>query len=495
MDRSSPKPRSASDRLRAALLARDAQRRSGLKRLAAAARPVPPRNDLLPRLRLQDRELKTLKPPRRNVRVHTEAHVREVANAITALGFRTPILITADGSILDGVVRVEAAALLGLARVPCVVVDDLSATEARLLRLAANRLGEKGEWDLEHLKVELEELIVEDVSIEIAGFELTELDGILAVEQPGQVEVGPVDPELSRDAVARAGDVYQLGPHRVLCGDARDPHILLTLMNETTARLVLTDEPYNVRIAGHVSSGRHREFAMASGEMSEAEFLAFNDAWIAAATRHLVDGGLLTTYIDWRGLSSVSAAAVAAGLSQINLVVWAKTNAGMGSLFRSQHELLPIFKKGEAPHVNNVAMGGKGRWRSNLWTYPGATVRGSDARRGLKDHPTVKPVAMLADALLDLTHRGEVVLDPFLGSGSMVIAAEKTGRVCFGVELDPLYVDVIARRYREHSGTQAILEATGETFAAVERRRALEAEAKRKPVTSGLRVRSRPPKQ
>ena len=175
------------------------------------------------------------------------------------------------------------------------------------------------------------------------------------------------------------------------------------------ARIVLTDEPYNVKIAGHVTSGAHREFAMAAGEMSDGEFAAFNEAWIAAAVTYLRDDGVFATFIDWRGYPTVHAAVTKLSLTPVNLVVWAKTNAGMGSLYRSQHELLPLFKKGNVPHVNNVELGKRGRWRSNVWTYPGASSLGSDARRGLQDHPTVKPTAMLEDALLDLTHRGDIV--------------------------------------------------------------------------------------
>ena len=214
---------------------------------------------------------------------------------------------------------------------------------------------------------------------------------------------------------------------------------------------------------------------MASGEMTDAEFLAFNGAWIATVLPYLCDGGILGTFIDWRGLPTVHSAVGCLGLVPLNLIVWAKTNAGMGSLYRSQHELLPLFTKGSRPHVNNIELGKRGRWRSNVWTYPGASSLGSDARRGLKDHPTVKPTAMLEDALLDLTNRGDIVIDPFLGSGSTLIAAEATGRVCRGVELDPLYVDVIARRYEAATGNQAVLVETGETFQALGARRGREA--------------------
>ncbi len=223
-------------------------------------------------------------------------------------------------------------------------------------------------------------------------------------------------------------------------------------------RLLLTDEPYNVPIAGNVTKLQHREFMMASGEMSEQQFAVFNERWLSAALPYMVEGGVIGTFIDWRGQFIVQAAATHLGLTPLNFIVWAKTNAGMGSLYRSQHELLPLFKKGSAAHVNNIQLGKHGRWRSNLWTYPGASSVGSDARRGLVEHPTVKPTAMLEDALLDLTHRGDIVLDPFLGSGSTLIAAERTARICYGVEIDPLYVDVIIRRYEAVTGTRAIIE-------------------------------------
>ena len=236
------------------------------------------------------------------------------------------------------------------------------------------------------------------------------------------------------------------------------------LFGDEMARLVLTDEPYNVPIGGHVTKGNHREFAMASGEMSDDQFSAFNSAWMGASLAHLCDGGLIGTFIDWRGYPLVHAAATGHGLVPINLCVWTKTNGGMGSLYRSQHELFPLYKKGKAAHVNNIELGKNGRWRSNVWCYPGASSVSSDSRKGLELHPTVKPAAMLTDAILDLTHRGDIVLDPFLGSGSTLIAAHGIGRRCFGIELDPRYVDVVLKRCQAVCGLSAILESTGETF-------------------------------
>ena len=430
---------------------------------------------MLPRLELSNVRLEELRPSARKLRKLDPAHVREVASSISQLGFCDPLLIGRGNELINGEARYEGAKQSGLDRVPCVRVEHLSPDEQRVLRLAVNRLAEKGQWDSDALKIEFEELILSDAPIQITGFSPAEIDHIILGGAAEGLEQGPLEPDPAA-AVAKIGDIFQLGPHRIVCGDAADPSVLARLVEgDLPARLVLTDEPYNVKIAGNVTGGRHREFAMASGEMGDAEFLACNEAWMAAVLPCLCDGGIFGTFIDWRGLPSVHSAAVQVGLVPSNLIVWAKTNAGMGSLYRSQHELLPLFKKGTAPHVNNVELGRRGRWRSNVWTYPGASSLGSDARRGLKDHPTVKPTAMLEDALLDLTNRGDTVIDPFLGSGSTLIAADKTGRVCRGVELDPLYVDVIVRRYEGTTGNSAVLIETGEAFDVLAARRSRDA--------------------
>jgi DNA modification methylase len=450
-------------------------RRDRQERLAKAFTARPRRNDILPRLELSDIPIADLRPSARKVRKLDPAHVREVASSISALGFCVPLLVGRDNEIINGEVSYEAAKQLGLDRLPCVRIGHLSLEEQRVLRLAVNRLAEKGEWDLDALKIEFEELILLDAPIEITGFSPAEIDHVILGEAADGLEQGPLEPDPAT-AVARVGDIFQLGPHRIVCGDATDSSVLARLLEgDASARLILTDEPYNVKIAGNVTGGGHREFAMASGEMTDAEFLVFNDAWIAAVLPYLCDGGVFGSFIDWRGSPTVHSAATKLGLVPLNLIVWAKTNAGMGSLYRSQHELLPLFKKGTASHVNNVELGKRGRWRSNVWTYPGASSLGSDARRGLKDHPTVKPTAMLKDALLDLSNRSDIVVDPFLGSGSTLIAADKTGRVCRGVELDPLYVDVIVRRYEAATGNPAVLVETGEALDLLAVRRAREA--------------------
>ncbi len=359
----------ANDRLRRGersltnqLKAKSRRRREGLERLRSPSPARAPRNDPLPNLDLVYIPLEDLRIPSRQIRKLDPAHVREVANAVSTLGFCAPVLVGTGNAVIDGVVRVEAARQLGLGRAPCVRIEHLTDTEQRVLRLAVNRLGEKGEWNLDELKIEFEDLIVADAPIEASGFSLDEIDHIVLGEVDDAVEEGPLSPRADAIAVARIGDVFELGQHRIVCGSATEPVTLRRLMErDPSARLVLTDEPYNVPIGGHVTGGSHREFAMASGEMTDAEFLAFNEAWMAAVRPYLCDGGVFGSFIDWRGYPTVHSAAVKFGLKPLNLVVWTKTNAGMGSLYRSQHELLPLFKNGSAPHVNNVGLGKRGR--------------------------------------------------------------------------------------------------------------------------------------
>ena len=274
------------------------------------------RNDLTPNLALEQvavADLKTL--PNRTRRI-TPGHVREVARSIEAHGFCVPLLVSKGNEIIDGETSLEAAKLLGLTHAPVIRIGHLTAPEQRALRLAVNRLGEKGEWDLEALKCEMEELIIHDAPIEVMGFTLDEIDHILLDDgQVSGVEVGPLEPDPGKTALALPGDIFCLGPHRVACGDATSPLVWEALIagSSTPARLVLTDEPYNVPIAGHVSGKGHREFAMASGEMSDPEFQGFNEAWMKEVLHYLADGGVFGTFIDWRGNPTVHAAATSSG--------------------------------------------------------------------------------------------------------------------------------------------------------------------------------------
>ena len=428
------------------------------------------RNDLAPALRMETVEVGALRVTARNVRSTDAVQAAKLKASIKQYGVVKPIMINGGREVIEGHGVLEAAKALGVELIPCIVIDHLDAAQQRMLRLALNRLGETGAWDFDELRLEFEELIDLGCDVIDSGFEMAEVDALLIedADTEGEAEAEeattPTGPPVSRP-----GDVWGLGRHRLLQGDARDPASYTQLMQPGEfARLVLTDVPYNVRIGGNVTSNAgHREFAMATGEMSPADFAAFLRDGLAAALPHVVDGGLLASCIDWRSVDVLIGCGRDLGLELLNLIVWAKTNAGQGSLWRSQHELIPVFKKGAASHVNNVELGRHGRWRSNLWTYAGASSLGSEAREGLAVHPTVKPRAMLEDALLDVSHRDEIVIDPFVGSGSTLLAAEATGRVCRAIEIDGPYCDVVIRRWQELTGEAAVHEQTGESFDAI----------------------------
>jgi DNA modification methylase len=446
-------------------IANRARRRRDIARELSAAAPLrAPRNDLRPALQIVNWPIGKLTPPKVAVRKLLPAQVERVKTSMQSFGVVEPLLIRGDGEIVKGRTRFEAARQLGLEDLPCIVVDHLKDPEIRALRIALGRLAEQGEWDFAALKLEIEDLITLDAPVEAIGFAIPEIDALILPDDPDR-DIDAV-PSLSADqpAVTTLGQIWRLGAHRILCGDAQDPAAYQAVAGEDLARLVFTDPPYNVRISGHVTSGDHREFAMATGEMTQEEFAAFHTAWMGACLGGLAPGGLLAGFMDWRSVELVLAAGRGLGLELLNIVVWAKTNGGMGSLWRSRHELLPVFKRPGEKHTNNVVLGKHGRWRSNVWEYPGASALGSDAREGLAAHPTVKPVALIEDALLDVTNPEDLVLDPFAGSGSTLIACETTGRRCGAIEIDPHYVDVVVRRWQALTGDQAVCGATGARF-------------------------------
>jgi DNA modification methylase len=346
------------------------------------------------------------------------------------------------------------------------VVANRDPAEIKAIRLALNRLPQDAGWNSTELKLEFEELLTLGFDMVVTGFETVEIDMALAIDDPsaGEVEDAPEGPG-EGPAVSKPGDIWMLGDHRLACGDARDGQLIAALMAGASAQMAFTDPPYNVKIDGNaVGAGRHREFAFASGEMSKVEFTGFLTDALASVAAIMVDGAVAYVCMDWRHVEELLAATNAARLNQLNLAVWTKTNAGMGSLYRSQHELVFVLKKGDAPHINNVELGKHGRSRSNVWPYRGMTSFGADRDALLGSHPTVKPVALVADAIKDVSRRGDLVFDPFLGSGTTLIAAHRTGRRCYGIELDPAYADVIIRRWESETGRQAVLASTGEPF-------------------------------
>ncbi|WAT19278.1 site-specific DNA-methyltransferase [Aurantiacibacter sp. MUD11] len=402
----------------------------------------------------------SIKPDPGNARTHSESQIAKIANSIEQFGFNNPILIDKRNVVIAGHGRLEAAKCLELQSVPVIRLEHLTPAQRKAYMLADNKLAELAGWDLPQLAVEFQALLDMDLQFEITdtGFEMAEIDQVL--EESRLVEAGvEYEDEIPRledvEPVARPGDLWRLGNHLLFCGDALQAESYVALLGSERANVVFTDPPYNVPIDGHVSGlgkTRHREFVQGAGEMSDAEFSEF----LATFCRHLAqfstDGSIHFICMDWRHVDQLIAVGRKAYSELKNICVWAKPNAGMGSLYRSQHEFVVVFKSGTRPHQNNVKLGVHGRNRSNLWTYQGMSgfQKGRDEKLAM--HPTVKPVAMIADATMDCSSRGDLVLDPFAGSGSTILAAERCGRRCRAIELDPRYVDVALARYEKATG-------------------------------------------
>ncbi len=418
------------------------------------------------------RPVERLVPAPRNPRTHNKKQIRQIADSIRAFGFTNPVLVDGKGQVIAGHGRLAAAHLLGLIEVPILCIDWLSDTQQRAYVIADNRLAEKAGWDRELLALELGDLCTLEIDETLTGFDLREIELIIDAGDPA-AEPDEVPEVQHGPAICQAGDLWQLGRHRLLCGDALDHASYRTLMGRDKARLVVTDPPYNVPIKGHVSGlgkMQHREFVQGTGEMTEREFIAFLTGSLDAMTKVAKDGSLHYVFMDWRHLPELMSAGDAVYDDWLNLCVWAKSNAGMGSLYRSQHELVAVFKKGRRPHINNVELGKNGRHRSNVWNYAGVNSFSAERKEALSWHPTVKPVEMIADIIKDASDRDDIILDGFGGSGTTLIAAEQCGRVARLLELDPLYCDVILRRFAAAFGQAPTLSSTGETFRQIERR-------------------------
>lgn len=428
------------------------------------------------KLHIEHLSVEALRPSPFNARTHSRRQLRQIARSIEAFGFTSPVLIDEDAVLIAGHGRLEAARSLGLKAIPAIRIEGLSAAKRRALMLADNKIALGAAWDPGTLAAELADLssMSLDFDLEATGFDIAEIDLVIGEGEGGNDEKIEVSPQPDADAIpiSQRGDTWKLGAHRLSCGDARDPAVYAELMGASVADAVFTDAPYNVAINGHVSGNgriRHREFAQASGEMSDSEFRAFLDETLGLAARHCRDGAVAFSCIDWRHVTEMAAAGLCGFGTVLNLCVWAKTNAGMGSLYRSQHELIFVFRKGAAPHRNNIQLGRYRRHRSNVWTYPGVNTFRAGRDEELTSHPTPKPVAMVRDALLDITAPGEIVLDPFMGAGATLIAAECCRRTARGIEIDPLYVDVILRRWRKETGEEPVRTSDGRTLAQLER--------------------------
>ncbi len=423
-------------------------------------------------LNIQYRSVNSLRPHDRNARTHSAKQIRQIADSIKAFGFTNPILIDGEGKIIAGHGRVEAAKILGLSTVPTIRLKHLSEAEIRAYVIADNRLAERAGWDNELLALELQYLTELDLELDVSitGFETPEIDCLIEglsddAEDPAADHVPEVDTQSA--ATSRVGDLWLLGPHRLLCGDALDATCFGRLMGGKQAEMVFCDPPYNVPIDGHVcglGAIRHENFVMASGEMSEEEYGHFLKTVLGQLACHTTDGSIHYICIDWRHLYELLTAGRAVYSELKNLCVWAKPNGGMGSFYRSQHELVCVFKSGSAPHLNNVELGRYGRNRTNVWHYDGVNSLRAGRLEELRMHPTVKPVAMVSDAILDCSRRHGIVIDCFAGSGTTIIAADKTGRRANAMELHPRYIDTAVRRWQALTGKAAILDGTELTF-------------------------------
>ena len=410
-----------------------------------------------------------------NAKTHNCKQINQIAKSIQAYGMLNPILLDENNTIIAGHGRYHALKKLGYQSIPCLHAKHLSDAQIQAYRIADNKLAENSDWDSELLSIELKSLQELDINFDFdtLGFDSVEIDQLLHDRGDQSYTEEPL-PDIPHNPVSQTGDIFHCGPHRVGCGDCRDQAFLKSLFKRSKAGIAITDVPYNVPITNHVrGKGKHQfdEFAMASGEMSPDEFVQFLTLSFLNLKKFSQEGSLFYLFIDWRHLKELFAATDDLFTDMLNLCVWNKSNGGMGSLYRSKHELIGVFKHGKGPHINNVQLGKFGRDRSNVWDYPGVSSFGKDRDDALTMHPTVKPVPMLADILLDASRPNDIVVDGFLGSGSTLMAAEKVHRRCFGVEIEPKYVDVILTRYLNETGDEPIHIESGLTFSELSNRR------------------------
>jgi DNA modification methylase len=421
---------------------------------------------------IQTLPLTHIKPNPWNPKTHSAKQIRQIANSIVAFGFTNPLLVDEHGELIAGHGRYQAAQLLGLTTVPVIVAAGLSRAKRRALAIADNKIAENAGWDRERLALEIPELTdllgSDGLDISILGFEPVELDQLQT-----DFEASSADPQDSIEPnwfdmspVSQLGDLWVLGKHRLMCADARRTDHISKLMKSCRADMAFLDPPYNVRIAGVVGRGRtkHSEFAMASGEMSSANYVRFLSTVLDAAATVSRDSAVHFVCMDWRHIGELLAAANPIYGAMLNLVVWAKTNSGQGSFYRSAHELIGVFRVGMTAHLNNVELGRHGRSRSNIWHYAGVNSFRAGRMDELRSHPTAKPVALVADAVRDCTRRGDIVLDTFCGSGTTIMAAERVGRRGYGMEIEPRFVDVAIRRWQAFTRRDAVHNVTGRTF-------------------------------
>lgn len=408
-----------------------------------------------------------LVPNPKNARTHSEKQITLIGASIERFGWLVPVVIDDAGLIVAGHGRWAAACKLGIRKVPVIRVSFLTEQDRRAFALAENRIAELSGWDEDILGAELQALFDCGYDFEITGFDLSDLDFSIDTpvkpEKPETVEL----PAANAVAVSRLGDLWFVGPQRLYCGNSLDAVSYDALLGNERADMVISDPPFNVRIMGHVSGlgkNKHREFEYASGEMTSPEFTAFLRAIFRNCVLYSRAASIHYHFMDHRHQREMLDASDGVYSEYKQLIVWTKAgNAGMGTFYRSQHELIYCFKSGKGRHVNNFGLGETGRYRTNVWNYFGANTFRKGRARDLEDHPTVKPTALVMDAILDCSNRGDIILDPFSGSGTTLIAAHNTGRRGAAIEIDPVYVDTALRRLEAATGLKAV-HADGRSF-------------------------------
>ncbi len=403
----------------------------------------------------------------RNARTHSGKQIAQIQRSIEKNGFVNPVLVDEDHLLIAGHGRLLAAKRLSLSTIPVIVLSGLSPMQKRQLAIADNAIAANAGWDLDKLAIELKEFVVlEDFEPLSIGFEPAEIDRILFDQEDNSADPADVLPRPVAKVVSSFGDLWLLGQHRLLCGDARSTADFERLMAGDQAAMAFTDPPYNVRINGIVGRGerKHEEFAMASGEMDEAEFAAFLQVTLGNAAAASKDGAVHFACMDWRHIATLIKVGRDVYGDMLNLITWVKSNAGQGSFYRSRHELIGAFRVGDAKHLNNIELGRHGRNRSNVWHYAGVNAFGKGRLDDLAVHPTVKPVGMIVDAIKDCTRRGDIVLDCFAGSGTTMLACERTGRKARLIEYEPRYIDATIRRWQDFVRKDAVHAETGLTF-------------------------------
>ncbi|MGQ7830772.1 site-specific DNA-methyltransferase [Altererythrobacter sp. Z27] len=472
------------DRMKEQLQEKSRARRKGqaakARVVGAASRPA--RNDIQPSLVVIEKPLSDLRPSPNRTRITLPDQLEKVISSIRTFGLVMPVLIDQNDVVVSGHILCEAAERLGFESVPCISVEHLDEAEIEALALALNRVGETGAWDTDLLREQMIRLESAGIELTNTGFTLPEIDQITTLSEPPGSDSGEDELEYdegSAPVVSLLGDIYQLGVHRLHCADALEMDSYVRLLAGELVQCIFSDPPYGCGIEGFVSGlgqHKHEDFLMGAGDMDRGELQEFFKNYLGHCKANSSTGAITFACMDWRQIDPLLLAAMDIGLTRNNIVVWDKGSGGMGGLYRNAHEFVAVFCNGKTPATNNIRLGRHGRDRCNIWRYPGANRPGSSSAKALADHPTPKPIPLVEDALLDVTNRGDIVLDPFMGSGTTILAAENTGRICRGIELDPKYVDRTIRRWERETGIPAIHIETGLTFDELTRVRLSEGE-------------------